>query len=545
VRAHAIRVVATLTALVGAAVLICSTMPGWTSRPVTGVAGLVANGRLGLDTAIVVGGCMLVLARGLAGGRRLALYFLLTTLVVGVVALAAGGLLPVASPEHLLVRLVLGTGAVGVLVAARHDFPTLPHPRRVRTAIWYAGFAVGLLVVHAGWYVAVAREHGTWATKMIGAALGLATAGCVVLALATALAPAPAPEPDPPHRRALAAALVAHPDSESLAPFITRADKSYAFSPDDRAAIGYRVVFGVALAGGDPVGARHSADGAIAAFLDTCTRNGWRPAAIGAGTPMVELWRARGVRRRVPIGDEAVIDVAAFALTSRRMRNVRQAVNRTRNAGVSVEIGAADAGRLAPLEPIRDDWLAGRQERGFSMNLDRLLAPRAGCVVAVARDRDGRPQGFARFASCAGGRALTLDVAPRRNGAPNGIVERIIVDVVEYGRARGAEEVSLNFAGFRRLYAATGPFSGAVTGVLHLFDRWIELGPLYRFTAKFHPTWRARSVVLPSWLALAQVGVAAMWAELGRPVPVDGEVPDWSPVVLPPDGAADEQRARS
>jgi lysyl-tRNA synthetase class 2 len=288
------------------------------------------------------------------------------------------------------------------------------------------------------------------------------------------------------------------------------------FSPDGRAAIGYRVLWGVALASGDPVGARTATDAAIRSFLRDCAHNGWRPAVIGASGPVADRWRVQGVRRRVAIGDEAVLDVGSFTLASRPMRNVRQAVHRTHNAGVIVHIGPMDSAQAAELEPVLRDWLNGRHERGFSMNLDRLLVPRPDCLVAIAYDRAGVPQGFARFAICAGGRVLTLDVAPRRADAPNGVVERLIVDVAEYGRAHDVGEISLNFAGFRAMYARSGPAARTVAGLAHLLDRWIELGPLYRFTAKFHPGWRARNVLLRSWLDLIWVGAAALRAELGR-----------------------------
>ena len=316
---------------------------------------------------------------------------------------------------------------------------------------------------------------------------------------------------------ALVAALVAHPDADSLAPFATRADKTYALSPDGRAAIGYRVLFSTALAGGDPVGSRTAADGAIAAFLATCTRNGWRPAVLGASDAARERWHAHGMRRGVVIGDEAILDVASFTLASRRMRNVRQAVQRTRNAGLTVHIGPSDVDSWVGLEPVLRDWLHGHPERGFAMNLDRLLEPRPGCLLAVATDRHGVPQAFARFASCAAGRVLTLDVAPRRADAPNGVVERLIVEVLEYGRAHGVAELSLNFAGFRRVYTGTGPAARLAAALAHVLDGWIELGPLYRFTAKFHPTWRPRSVLLRSWLDVGRVAAAALRAEFGRP----------------------------
>jgi lysylphosphatidylglycerol synthetase-like protein (DUF2156 family) len=321
------------------------------------------------------------------------------------------------------------------------------------------------------------------------------------------------PPPSDAAERARVAALVAHPDADSLAPFATRADKSYALSPDGWAAIGYRVLWGTALAGGDPVGSRAAADAAIEAFLDTCARNGWRPAVLGASDAARERWRAHGLTRGVVIGDEAILDVASFSLASRRMRNVRQAVQRTHNAGLTVHIGPYEPDQLAP---VLMDWLHGKPERGFAMNLDRLLEPRPDCLLAVATDRHGVPQAFARFAPCAAGRVLTLDVAPRRADAPNGVVERLIVDVLEYGRAHGVAELSLNFAGFRRVYEGTGPATRVAATLAHVLDGWIELGPLYRFTAKFHPAWRPRSVLLRSWLDVGRVAAAALRAEFAR-----------------------------
>ena len=42
--------------------------------------------------------------------------------------------------------------------------------------------------------------------------------------------------------------------------------------------------------------------------------------------------------RALYIGDEAVIDVPSFTLNGRHMRNVRQAVSRSRNAGVTTRM---------------------------------------------------------------------------------------------------------------------------------------------------------------------------------------------------------------
>ncbi len=538
-RANLLRALATLTALVAVAVLVSAFAPAWAGKPLVSLAGIAHDGRITTQAALALGFTLLLLARGLSGGRRLARQLLGVLVLVGLAAPVFAGTAPTTAFAHRPARWVVGVAAVGALRLVRHEFPAISHPRRLRAALRIAAVGLGVTVLHTAWLVIVAPGNLAASARPsvlaegIAGAPGLLATGCALAALAVALAAAPAPSPSTPAERARVAALVADPGADSLAPFATRADKTYEFSPDGRAAIGYRVVFGVALAGGDPVGASTAADEAIGAFLQTCARNGWRPAVVGAGMPMVDRWRVQGMRRRVVIGDEAVLDVASFTLSSRTMRNVRQAVRRTYNAGVTVHIGQLYAADAIHLEPVVRDWLDGRHERGFSMNLDRLLRPRPDCLVAIAYDKAGVAQGFARFAICAAGRTLTLDVAPRRGDAPNGVVERLIVDVVEFGRANDVADVSLNFAGFRTMFAGTGAAARTVAALAHLLDRWVELGPLYRFNAKFDPDWRARSVVVRSWFELAWVGPAALRAELGRthPAPTLDDDPAFDPVI--------------
>lgn len=520
-----VRVLAALPATVGTVDLANATAPDRCGRICRDAASMFAGGPMPRPQALTIGLVMVILAHGFAGRRRLSLH-----LAMAVLALAAVRAVP-GQP----LRVALLGAVIVVLFALREDFPTRPDARRLRLA---AQVGVGVLIVvvaGSGWDLAVdrARPRAVGGAMLAGfitttterspvashfpidAVLSMLVAAGGVAVLLLAFAPAAPPVPGNAAQRSSVTALAWHAGADSLAPFATRYDKTYAFSPDGRAAIGYRVFFGTALAGGDPVGDPDSADAAIAEFIAACLRNGWRPAVLGASDPMRARWARHGLRG-VVIGDEAVIHPPTFSLASRRMRNVRQAAARTRNAGVAVEIGPLTERLAASLRPVLDDWLAGRRERGFAMNLDRILTPRADCLVAVATLPSGEPVAFARFAVCAGGRTLTLDVAPRRRQAPNGVVERLIVEMVAYGAAHGAEEMSLNFAGMRGVFESSGAV-GWIGGVLvRAFDRWIELGPLYRFCAKFQPTWRPRSLLLGSWASLGVVGAAALTAEFGR-----------------------------
>jgi lysylphosphatidylglycerol synthetase-like protein (DUF2156 family) len=472
-----------------------------------------------------------LLARGLAGRRRLAQQ----------TALALLGIAAVLPPFHRG-RLIVLVLAAALVLAFPAGYVVRPDPHRLREAFVAVAFAAGFVLARGFWETArhgePMRQAAHLAMPLLPAAPNRSTQLFVVIvfaamlvALALAMAPWIAPPPGDDFERARVRVLVQHPDSGSLAPFATRLDKTYFFSPSGDAVIGYRVRFGVALAGGDPVGAASSSAALIAAFTDFCTTRGWRPAVLGAASASGALWRRAGVRRAVEIGDEAVLDVPAFSLATRRMRNLRQAVGRARNTGVRVEIGPLDPALAPRLAPILHDWLRGRAERGFAMNLDRILVPRDDVLVAVAYAADGSPQAFARFARVADGRALSLDVAPRRRDAPNGVVELLIVATVDYAREHGAHEVSLNFAGMRKVYAGRTRSARLLQVPLSALDRWIELRSLYRFTDKFDPVWRGRQLRMRSWLEIVPVATAALTAEFGarpaagQPTPELAEAP--------------------
>ena len=74
-----------------------------------------------------------------------------------------------------------------------------------------------------------------------------------------------------------------HGDRDSLGYFTLRSDKSVIWSPTGKSCIGYRVVSGVMLAGGDPLGDPEAWPGAIHAFLDEAARHAWVPAVMGCG----------------------------------------------------------------------------------------------------------------------------------------------------------------------------------------------------------------------------------------------------------------------
>jgi lysylphosphatidylglycerol synthetase-like protein (DUF2156 family) len=284
---------------------------------------------------------------------------------------------------------------------------------------------------------------------------------------------------------------------DPLAPFAMQDMKCYHFTSDGAAALAYRTRMGYAVVSGDPIGDEARFAELVADFAAMCHARGWRMVVLGCSERRLDLWAdatALGQSlRAVPIGRDVVIDVTTFDMVGRKYRNLRQAVQRTQNFGVSTEVVAEQGLDDRTLAELTEVLLASpkgaRTERGFSMCLDGALEGRyPGVQLIVARDKDGRVQGFHRYATAGRGSEVSLDVPWRRRGAPNGIDERLSVDMIAWARDNGARRLSLAFAAFPEIFndKNRGKISSLIYTAIHLGDALIALESLYRYLRKFH-----------------------------------------------------------
>lgn len=312
--------------------------------------------------------------------------------------------------------------------------------------------------------------------------------------------------------------LVAVSEGDPLAPFALRPEKSYAFAPDGSAAIGYRVRLRTAVASGDPVGPVAGWSDAVDEFVRMARVRRLRVAVLGAGERARPMWERHGLGN-VAIGRDVVVRRADFTVQGRRFRNLRQAIQRTRNAGVTVELHREGALRPEQVLELRGLMKRSRREdtRGFSMILGRLFDGREPeAVIAVARDRDGTLVGAHRYL-WAGKQDLSLDLPMRAVGAPNGIDERIVAEIVAWSAGQGVERVSLAFAPFPELFANRahlGALARVGYAAVHLLDPLIKVERLYRYLRKFHAFDQQRYVML-RWRQLVPVALACLLLEFG------------------------------
>ncbi|WP_405737802.1 phosphatidylglycerol lysyltransferase domain-containing protein [Streptomyces sp. NBC_00028] len=311
-----------------------------------------------------------------------------------------------------------------------------------------------------------------------------------------------------------------HGDRDSLGYFALRREKSVVWSPSGKAAVAYRVVGGVALASGDPLGDPEAWPGAIEPWLDQARAHGWIPAVMGASEEAGTVYARHGLDA-LELGDEALVEVAEFTLEGRAMRTVRQAHNRVRRAGYTVRIRRHEeipAAEMAALVKRADDWRDGATERGFSMALGRLGDARDGrCVMLECTDAEGELRALLSFVPW-GPHGLSLDLMRRDRDCDNGLVEFMVIDLLRRAREIGITQVSLNFAMFRSVFErggrlGAGPVLRLWRSLLSFFSRWWQIESLYRANAKYRPIWEPRFLLFEKSADLPRIGLASARAE--------------------------------
>jgi lysyl-tRNA synthetase class 2 len=503
-----------------------------------------------------VGLALLVLARALLQGKRRAADALVGLLcTVAIVRFARG-------VDGDLTLVVAGLAAL--VYASRAAFPRGADARPARRAgtvalssvlgAYLAVTAATLLTAHArglGSALAAAaagrlQEVALNAETPLGMGLDfLALVGLVsgAVFVRELLRPAPGSDGHSPADHALAARVVARHGEDSLAPFALREDKAYHFA--DGGLLAYRTLRETAVVSGDPIGPPGSAPAILADFRGLAVRRGWDVVVTAAGEEHLDAYRELGLRA-IHIGNEAVVDPQRFSLEGRAIRKVRQSVSRVARHGWTIEVVLdrdLDAATVRCLDGVERAWRSNRPRiQGWAMTLGRLwgAAGDVGGVYVLARDPGGRLQAFLRFVEH--GRGLSLDCMRRLGDEPNGVNEAMVVAALEHARERGCAEVSLNFAGFAHIMAASAALSRRqrlLRAALRAVHGRFQLERLVRFNEKFFPTWRPRYLVYGrrTHLPLAALRVLQAEAYL-RPPRARPLSAGWKPAPAPAAPAA-------
>lgn len=505
-RAH--RLAAVATGLAGLLTIVSSLTANLPEREAVLDTFVPQGAQTAAHVAGVIGGALLCrLAAGIWQGRRAAARNAATLLVGLAVVHAMKGL----DYEETTVALVL---AVLLRAALRAVGTTGSASRVLLAALAVLAVAAGSLAFRVA--APVLASGSPLAKTGVHLLIGFAAASALLL-LRAVLAPARARDGHGPREHARALAIVAEHGTDSIAPFVLRADKAFFFAHGG--VLAYRTLRETAVVSGDPVGPPGSTEAIMRAFLAHAAARDWEVVLLGARPESLPAYRAAGLHT-LQVGLEAIADPRRFDLGAPRLKVVRKAVRRVERQGWDVSVIRGDelsARTIADIEAVDAAWRRTVPRRyGFAMTSDRLWgAPEdASDLYALARNPEGELRGFQRYVRYRDG--YSLDAMRRLDDHPNGISAALVAAALQRARDEGCAEMSLNFAGFGHLMAAD-----ALERRGHRVARWLlrrlhgrfQLERLSRFAGQFDPEWRERHLVYAARTRLPLAALRVLQAE--------------------------------
>jgi phosphatidylglycerol lysyltransferase len=256
---------------------------------------------------------------------------------------------------------------------------------------------------------------------------------------------------------------------------------------------------------GDPVGPPEVRRELLWRFREACDRYAARPAFYQVAVDELPAYIDAGFVLS-KIGEEARVPLATFDLEGPRRADLRQGWRRVQRQEVQFEVMPAEqvGKHMASLRAVSDAWLAGlaAAEKGFSLGrFDEDYIRHFPCAVVR---RDSAILAFANVWQGADHGELSVDLMRYLPGAPKGVMDYLLVELMLWGRQQGFAWFNLGMAPlaglddreFAPLWNRVGAF------LYHHGERFYNFEGLRAYKEKFLPVWRPRYLATAGHLNL-------------------------------------------
>ncbi|WP_211881858.1 rhomboid family intramembrane serine protease [Pseudarthrobacter albicanus] len=318
----------------------------------------------------------------------------------------------------------------------------------------------------------------------------------------------------------------------SLSWMTTWPGNSYWFSPTGESFVAYRVIGGIALTMGVPVGPWPDSEDAFAEFTRFCTGEGWTPCFYSVPQDLRDHAASLGWRS-VQVAQETVLPLDSMSFRGKKFQDIRTAMNNAAKAGIRAEwmtYATAPFSVLAQIQELSEEWVADKKmpEMGFTLgSLDELNDPDVRLLLAIDGQhrvhavlswlpvyRNGKIEGW------------TLDYMRRRSTGFRAGIEFLIASAALSFKDEGCQFVSLSGAPLARVNADSphlpAPSDPQTAGGLDRLLDWLgaTLEPVYgfrsllAFKAKFQPRYEPLYMLYPDAASLPAIGNAVTRAYL-------------------------------
>lgn len=285
--------------------------------------------------------------------------------------------------------------------------------------------------------------------------------------------------------------------SSSLDYFKLLEDKLLFFSDQYEGFLAYRVAAGFAIVLEEPVCAEEYKVGVLAEFDSYCRKMGLKPAFYRVDENSIP-WFAKLGKKKLIIGQEAILDINTFSLEGKEKKSLRNGMNSLLNKGFTITVNQAPQSDdiLAELKTVSDEWLAEfeMEELVFSQGkFDPAMLQQQ--PVITVRDSTGSLKAFLTIIPDFAEEECTYDLIRKTADAPGAAMDVLIIKLIEYAKENNKRYLNLGLVPMTGISQPDNTAEQVIKLASERIKRFHHYKGLREFKEKYATSWENKYLV--------------------------------------------------
>jgi len=292
--------------------------------------------------------------------------------------------------------------------------------------------------------------------------------------------------------------------------FKTYRDKLFYFSDQFEAFIAYRIANGFAIVLEEPVCADDCKIPVLKEFDKHCHKMGLKTAFYRVDETGISYFNYLK-KRKLLIGQEAVLELDKFTLEGREKKSLRNALNSLQKKGYDTSIHSAPLQKelIAELKQVSDEWLKHyeKKEIVFSQGVfdEKEIAQQD---VIIIRDEAGKLKAFLNIIPDFAPEECTYDLIRKTADAPGGCMDALIIELVKYAKEKKLKYLNLGLVPMAGIAQPENTAERLIRYAYEKIKRFRHYTGLREFKAKYATIWLNKYLVYENDFDLIQLPAA-------------------------------------
>ena len=292
--------------------------------------------------------------------------------------------------------------------------------------------------------------------------------------------------------------------------FKTYRDKLFYFSDQFEAFIAYRIANGFAIVLEEPVCADDYKIPVLQEFDRHCHKMGLKTAFYRVDETGMSYFNYLK-KRKLLIGQEAVLELDKFTLEGREKKSLRNALNSLQKKGFTTSVTRAPLSKelISQLKNVSDEWLKHyeKKEIVFSQGVfdEKELQHQD---VIIIRDEMGVVKAFLNIIPDFAPEECTYDLIRKTADAPGGCMDALIIELIKYAKEKRLKYLNLGLVPMAGIEQPENTAERLIRYAYEKIKRYRQYTGLREFKEKYATTWVNKYLVYENDFDLIQLPAA-------------------------------------